>query len=82
MEFREDEELALDTQLVNAMKPKIQDSSLLPLRISFSLPMITKITHRGLTDRRKVNPGFYGDGCFKNALLNVQVDLVRKSWGW
>lgn len=61
------------------MKPKIQDSPSFSLRISFSLPMITKITYMGLTDRRKVNPGFYGDRCFKNALFNVQVDLGRKS---
>ena len=33
----------------------------------------------GIDKRRKVNPGFNGDECFKSRLLNVQADMAKKS---
>lgn len=64
-------------QLRDAIKSNIQDSSSIYLKTSFPLPMIR--THMELTENRKVNSGFNGDKCFKDGLLNVQVDLGRNS---
>ena len=67
------------TQLVNAIVWNIQDSSSLSLKICIFPAMITKVTYMKLAERRKVKSGFNADRCFKDELLNIEVDLGRKS---
>lgn len=64
--------------LVNATKRKIQESASLCQNLLFPTNY-NKGNIYGIEKRRKVNPGFNGDECFKNILLNVEAEMATES---